>query len=214
MDYLYFDIETIPAQNSATQEWLVADVKAPGNIKDPAKIEAAITERRAEAVGKSSFDGFVGHVCTIGFDMGAGSGVLHAETIEQERGIIEQFFSLIPYQAKLTLVGHNIIGFDIPFLTRRAIVLGIKLPNPACWPRAPRPWDKSVNDTMTMCGGNDMISMDRLCKSLGIPGKDGFDGSMVAEAWASGEHARIMEYCADDVARTKAVHQRFLAAGY
>ena len=63
-------------------------------------------------------------------------------------------------------------------------------------------------------GGRDTVSMDNLCDILGIPGKDGFDGSMVAEAWANGEHAKIAEYCADDVRRTREIHKRFLAVGW
>jgi DNA polymerase elongation subunit (family B) len=214
MDFLYFDIETIPAQADETRDWLVASVKAPGNLKDPAKIEAALAEKRAEAVSKSSFDGLAGHVCTIAWEGPDGEGIAHASDVSQERGVLEAFFRAVPYQARLTLVGHNVLGFDIPFLTRRALVLGVKLPQMACWPRNPRPWDKSVQDTMQMFGGQDMVSLDRACRALGIPGKDGFDGSQVAEAWANGEHERIMEYAADDVRRTRAVHERFLAVGW
>ena len=56
--------------------------------------------------------------------------------------------------------------------------------------------------------------MDDLCDIFGIAGKDDFDGSMVAEAWANGEHAKIAEYCQQDVARTREIHKRFLAVGW
>lgn len=212
MTYLYFDIETIPAQSEDAREYLAAKAKAPANLKDPAKIEAALAEKRKEAAAKSSFDGFFGHVCTIAWDGPDGAGCVHMNDLSQERELLEVFFAQIPYQAKLTLVGHNIIGFDIPFLTRRALVLGVKLPNLACWPRNPRPWEKSVHDTMQMAG--DMVGMDRVCHALGIPGKGDFDGSQVAQAWADGEHEKIAEYCADDVRRTKEMHKRFLAVGW
>lgn len=214
MDYLYFDIETIPAQTDGARKALVEACKAPANLKDPAKIEAALAAKRAEVVAKSSFDGLAGHVCTIAWDGPDGGGIAHATDIAQERGVLEAFFRAIPYQARLVLVGHNVLGFDIPFLNRRALVLGVKLPQPACWPRNPRPWDKGAQDTMQMLGGQDFVSLDRACRAFGIPGKDGFDGSQVAQAWADGEHERIMEYAADDVRRTKAVHERFLEVAW
>ena len=63
-------------------------------------------------------------------------------------------------------------------------------------------------------GGTGRISMDNLCAILGIQGKQGFDGSMVAEAWAKGDHDTIKEYCRDDTYRVREIHKRFLAAGW
>jgi len=89
------------------------------------------------------------------------------------------------------------------------------MPAPTSFPRDPKPWDKAVQDTMIMwAGARDFISMDKLCGILGISGKAGFDGSMVAEAWAKGDHDTIAEYCKDDIYRTREIHKRFLIAGY
>ena len=53
-----------------------------------------------------------------------------------------------------------------------------------------------------------------MCRALGSPGKDGFDGSQIAGAWAAGEFDKIAEYCRDDVDRVKAIHSRFMEIGW
>ena len=63
-------------------------------------------------------------------------------------------------------------------------------------------------------GARGTISQDNLAKALGLSGKGDFDGSMVAEAWANGEHAKIAQYCMADVETVRAIHRRFEAAGF
>lgn len=218
--FVYFDIETLPCQSAAYLDKLRETVKPPATHKKAETIAAWLEENResaaAEAMSKTSFDGGRGHVCTIAWAINDGAPqVMHAATLEQEAAVIAAFFgALDPYHSQ-TLVGHNIARFDMKFLRQRAIVLGIPLPGRTTFPRDPKPWDKSFFDTMSAwAGGTDTVSLDNLCGILGIPGKDGFDGSQVAAAWAAGEHDRISEYCVDDVYRTRAIHQRFLVAGY
>ncbi len=61
-------------------------------------------------------------------------------------------------------------------------------------------------------GAKGTISLDNLCKALGIEGKKGFDGSMVAEAWKNGEFDKVTEYCRDDVVRVREAYKRMLVA--
>ena len=63
-------------------------------------------------------------------------------------------------------------------------------------------------------GGGKTVALDELCDIMGIKGKDGFDGSMVADAWRNGEHAKIAEYCKDDVMRVREIHKRFMAVDW
>jgi len=218
--FVYFDLETIPCQDPAYLDELAQNITPPGNIKKSESIAKWLDENREtaakEALGKTSFDGGRGHICTIAWAKDDSPiHVEHAKTVEDEARILRAFFSDLDDYHSETLVGHNITGFDIGFLRKRAIVLGVKLPTNASLPRDPKPWDKNVHDTMSMwAGGGNRISMDDLCSILGIKGKDGFDGSMVAEAWANGEHDTIAEYCKDDVWRTREIHKRFMAVGW
>jgi hypothetical protein len=112
-------------------------------------------------------------------------------------------------------IGHYISGFDLRFLLNRAIVLGVKLPSALILPRDIKPWSDNVFDTMTAWAGNkDRISQDNLAQALGLAGKGDFDGSMVAEAWANGEHAKIADYCRSDVETVRAIYRKFQAVGY
>lgn len=217
--FIYFDLETIPCQDPTYLEELRKMVKAPSSYKKADSIEKWLAENREtaalDALAKTSFDGGLGHICTIAWAKNDGDiEVRHAQNTAEERHVITDFFAdFDPYHSE-TLVGHNISGFDIGFLRKRAICLGVKLPSATSMPRDPRPWDRTIVDTMTAwAGGRDMISMNDLCEILGIEGKDGFDGSMVAQAWAEGQHKKIAEYCADDVHRTREIHKRFLMAG-
>ncbi len=221
MTFVYFDIETIPAQDDAALERAYAGVKPPANIKKPESIEKWMNENAEaaaiEALGKTSFDGGRGHVCTIAWAIEDGEIMsAHVNDLDNESYAISMFFDAVRSQSRAVLVGHNILGFDIPFLTKRAVVLGVKLPFSSSWPRDPKPWEKSCQDTMIMwAGGRGTVSMNDLCDIFGIPGKgDGMHGSEVAQAWADGRHDEIAEYCREDVMRTREMHRRFIAAGW
>jgi hypothetical protein len=109
-----------------------------------------------------------------------------------------------------TVVGHN-VSFDIRFLWQRAIVLGVEMP--PWFPRQPKPWDRSIFDTMTEWAGvRDTISLDNLAKALGLGGKTGMDGSMVAEAWAAGRVDDVASYCRRDVELVRNIHRKMQLA--
>jgi DNA polymerase elongation subunit (family B) len=215
---IYIDIETIPSQDPALLAQFMAEVKAPAQYKKQDSIDKWLDENREkvarERLAKTSFDPSHGHICTIGFaidDMDVRA--YHADTVADEVLMLEKFFGAINSFHSTTFVGHYISGFDLRFIINRAIILGVKIP--PCIPRDIKPWGKGIFDTMTAWAGTrDTISLDNLCKALGIPGKDGFDGSMVAEAWANGEHEKIAEYCRDDVDRVRQIHAKFEAVGY
>lgn len=217
--YVYFDIETIPTQDPDALAKCREKVTPPGNIKKQETIDLWMAENADKAARKmldeTSFDGGRGHVCTIGWAFNDGPvRVEHAEGTGEEPDILAAFFKALPARDAV-LVGHNIAGFDIPFLLQRGVILGLDLPSDWIFPRDPKPWSKEVFDTMhAWAGARGTVSMNALCGMLGIVGKEDFDGSMVAEAWASGQHEIIAHYCDSDVRRTRAIHQKFLAAGF
>ena len=214
MTYLYLDIETIPAQSPDAVAYLAKSAKVDSRLKDPAKIDAARAEAEQKAISNTSFDGWFGQICCIAFALDDADVVSMSDADHDEVSMISALFSNFSDYHRPVIVGHN-IGFDMRFITRRAILLGVELPPSYLWPRDIKPWSDKIHDTSAMTTDRgEYISLDRLCHAMRIPGKDGFDGSMVAEAWANGEHAKIAEYCADDVRRVRSVHQRFLAAGW
>lgn len=112
------------------------------------------------------------------------------------------------------LVGHN-IAFDRRMIRQRGIILGV--PVHAIFTREVKPWENDiVFDTMLAWTGDHrlVISMDKLCRALGIAGKgsdldDGeyIDGSQVWEFVQRGEIGKVARYCCGDVGRTREIYQ-------
>lgn len=224
MNYLYVDIETIPAQSPETHAAIAENVKPPAQMKKAETIAVWEENDKAQAVkdaiAKSSLDGTYGHICCIGFavnDMQPDSTFLQSYSPEGEATILRDFFIAAdelgrgnPYP--VCVVGHNHIGFDLRFIWQRAIILGVRVPG--WFPRDPKPWDGCVFDTMLAWQPqrDKQISLDRLCRALGVPGKDEVDGSMVAQMWADGKFSEIADYCRADVERTRNVHRKMRVA--
>ena len=60
-------------------------------------------------------------------------------------------------------------------------------------------------------GAGNRISLDKLCKALGLPGKaDDIDGSKVWDFVKAGRIAEVAEYCKDDVRKARACHERIV----
>lgn len=239
---IVFDIETIPVQDpfhiadisasmDADLERALENVRAPANYKDAEKIDAYVSQAREglrqghkeavqAAINKTSFDGGLGQIVCIGWAVNdEPAQVVGVEDLSSasEVGLLETWFR---YLGKLhstsgtrpVLIGHNSNAFDIPFVWKRAMVLGVR--PPVWFPRDPKPWGESTFDTMTQWAGTkDRISMDRLCKILGIEGKG--DGPTGADVWPmvqAGELKEVAAYCMDDVDRTRHIYKRMTFA--
>lgn len=218
------------AELTAEAELAKLSVKAPANYKDQEKIDAYIADKIDELmtgldaaleakVAKTSFDGLYGSIACIGWAFGDGE-VQCTNPNPTEAEIIAEFYAAIESALEVTyhggststplqVCGHNLAGFDLPFLKARSIILGIK-PPPGIW-RAmkAKPWDECLQDTMLLWSSDSQkrVSMDKLCKVLGIQGKDGFDGSMVAATWPT-DPQKVIDYCCDDVSRTRSIYKR------
>ncbi|RPF70466.1 3'-5' exonuclease family protein [Aurantiacibacter spongiae] len=220
MNNIFLDIETIPNQSSEYRDRVRESITAPAQYKKPESIAQWIADHgdaaADEIVAKTSFNPTQGHICTIGFALGDGDvTAVHAESVDGEALVLETFFAALPTMGVNRFIGHYISGFDMRFILCRAIVLGVKLPPSVAFPRDLKPWSQEIFDTMTAwAGARDRISQDDLCQALSLPCKDGFDGSMVAQAWADGEHAKIAEYCKRDVETVRSIFRRFEAVGY
>ena len=241
-DILVIDIETIPCQREDHIQALAGDmladldaalaaVRAPANYKDADKIESYIADARdkattehvgkvATAISKTSFDGGLGQIVCIGWALNDDQPqhmVVSDLSLEQERAMLRDWYGVLrgihsTGGQRPLIIGHNHVAFDLPFLWKRSIVHGVR---PPMWfPRDPKPWGESVFDTMTAwAGARDRISMDRLCRVLGIPGKG--DGPTGADVWPmvqAGKLAEVAQYCEDDVARTRAIYKRLTFA--
>ncbi len=109
--------------------------------------------------------------------------------------------------AKPNFIGHNIAKFDLPFIWKRSVINNVKTCLGVKWMDAKH----GINcfDTMVAWSGfGNKISADNLCKILNIKGKtEGMDGSKVYDTWQV-DPQKVIEYCHDDVALVKEIHER------
>ncbi|HKZ01273.1 MAG TPA: ribonuclease H-like domain-containing protein [Pyrinomonadaceae bacterium] len=111
------------------------------------------------------------------------------------------------------IVGHNILGFDLPFIFQRCLINNI----------AVRPFvDLSgynvsgVFDTMSHWWFGDRrsrVSLDDIAWALGIESSktEQVEGSKVFELYQTGRLAEIREYNLNDVRLTRKVYERMVA---
>lgn len=110
------------------------------------------------------------------------------------------------------LCGHNGKEFDFPWIARRCVVHGIKLPQ-LLDVGGLKPWQVGFIDTMQMWSFGDrknFTSLALLSHILGIPTpKDDISGADVARVyWEERDVERIATYCRKDVVATAQLYLR------
>jgi DNA polymerase elongation subunit (family B) len=131
-----------------------------------------------------------------------------------EPEMLENFAEMLNGRpANLILCGHNAKEFDIPYICRRMLVNGIKLPEQLCI-SGKKPWEICHLDTMEMWKFGDyknFTSLNLLAAIFNIPTpKDDIDGSMVSSVyWVDNQLDRICTYCQKDVVTTAQLLKRF-----
>jgi len=226
-------IEDIAQQANAEAVEAMESIKAPANYKDETKIaEYIITKQNeikanasdviAQKIAKTSLDGAYGQICCIGW-MIDDKSVQHVIGAD-EKAVLAQFYDSIAGAAGIkthdrgvdracNFIGHNMTGFDLRFIWQRSVIHGLR--RPAVIPFNVKPWDERLKDTMLMWNPDrdKKISLDKLCKVLGVKSsKSGdIDGSKIAQAWADGRHQEIADYCMADVVATRECYRRMAA---
>ncbi len=140
-----------------------------------------------------------------------------------EKKILTDFLATVTRIESLNknwcFAGHNIKEFDIPFICRRLVVNGIRIPAYLDFQNM-KPWETNIVDTFQYWRFGDFknyTSLKLLAATLGIPSpKDDIDGSMVGELfWNSDDDQRqinlkrIAVYCQKDVVTTANIILKF-----
>ena len=142
------------------------------------------------------------------------------EPDSSEEELIGRFFDGLE-RFSPDLVSWNGGGFDLPVLQYRALRAGI---------RAERYWETGDSDTafrynnylsrfhwrhmdlmdiLSGFQGRARAPLVEVAALLGLPGKLGFSGAQVWDAWQAGEIVRIRQYCETDVLNTYLIYLRF-----
>lgn len=137
-----------------------------------------------------------------------------------EAELVQRFYDGIEKYSP-DLVSWNGSGFDLPVLTYRALLHGVQ---------AARFWETGeedpsfrynnylsryhwrhtdLMDVLSSFQGRGRASLASMATLLGLPGKLGFDGSQVWEAFQAGNLVGIRRYCETDVLNTWLIWLRF-----
>lgn len=222
MPFLFLDLETLPTERQDVRELLASKITHPATISKPETIAKWNEESRPaaidEAVAKTGLDGTFGRVCVIGWAIDDGPVKTVKSESDEEALLLEftqQLRSDVPAGDlfETCVVGHNVTGFDLRFLTQRFIVNGIRPPAIISRAAQAKPWeDSKVFDTMVQwsgAGAKPGGSLEKLCMALSIESPKGdIDGSKVAAAVAAGRIDDVAAYCARDVEAVRKVWRR------
>ena len=176
-------------------------------------IAAAKEEYEREAMERAALSPLTGEIVAIGYKSEKGS-VHHisAEDFDHtEEELICKFWAKYRSCSRAPIrrmVGHNIFGFDLPFLIRRSWILDIPVPQGVI--DRDRFWNERVFvDTMKkwQCGvyGGDWVKLDTLSQAIGGTGKpEGVTGAMFADliTGSAEEQKQAVEYLENDLLMT------------
>lgn len=209
MNYLVFDIETVPDVEYG-RRLLGLDGLA------DAEVAAAMFAQRRAHTGNDFLPLEQHRIVAIACALRRGDsfklwslGDIHSG----ERELLERFFEGIE-RFTPDLVSWNGGGFDLPVMHYRCLRHGV---------RAARYWEHGDEDSafrynnylsrfhwrhldlMDVLSGFQMrgrASLANVAALLGFPGKMGFDGAQVWDAWRAGNLDGIRRYCETDVLNT------------
>jgi hypothetical protein len=214
---LFLDIETVPATpaySHLNNDWQ--------NLWDK-KAKSLVTENitAADLYDRSAIYAEFGKVVCIG--VGIITGFPHQTSLrlksiagDDEKQLLLEFSDLLKVYFstdKSRLCAHNGKEFDFPFLSRRMLVHGLKLPY-LLDTAGKKPWEVNNLDTMELWKFGDYKSytpLNLLANVLGISSpKDDIDGSQVGNVyWNENNLDRIVIYCRKDVITVMQILLRF-----
>ena len=134
---------------------------------------------------------------------------------EDEKQLLIDFAGLLMRfcnEPDSNICGHNVKEFDIPYIARRMLILGIQLPT-ILNIQGKKPWECKCLDTLEMWKFGDYkhyTSLKLLCAVFGVPTpKDDIDGSQIYQVYYQEKNIkRIALYCEKDVVATMQVFMR------
>ena len=180
-----FDLETVPDEVMIkTRQW--AEYKEKKGIEDD------------QAAALHPVFGRI--VCACAFVDSDFSSISICSPNEKE--IVESFSFFLSKHFDHCLAGHNIKGFDIPFLCHKMLKYGLSFPT-QLQVAGKKPWEINHIDTVELMqfGKGPYISLDQMCLNIGVESpKEGEVNALgVWDAFNAGQYEQIKTYCKADV---------------
>lgn len=207
------DIETIP-NPEAVAMMPEPEVKT-GNLKDPSKIAEKIAEAKREVTEKSALDPLTARVACVSIvnDVGSKTTVLASKSDEGEIDLIQHIMRTLGNE-EIRLVTFNGVGFDLPMIYKRAMILRVDPGNFGAPPLTA--WTKRYStdrhfDLMQIwTGWNGFIKLDLVAGMVLGERKIEFDVTTISALLETEEgRVKVAEYCEKDTRLTWELFKRF-----
>ena len=200
---LFLDIETLPAPGDKIETLKMFHKEA----REKSKLRGSTKKTGSDFdtyFRNTSFQGEFGRIFCIGY------AIDNEETKAfsgEETKILKDFWEVARNADQF--IGHNVMDFDLRFIYKRSVILGVKPTKDLSFARyrnypifdTMREWEK---------WGAQGVSLHRLCVALGLssPKEEGIDGSKVYDYYIAGKRDEIVKYCKRDVEATREVYKR------
>ncbi len=212
---IYLDIETIARPESEIRASLPpfdpSKVSVPGNYKKQETIDAYIADAKAsygnDIIARAALSPRHGRIAII--------GTLNDTLLQSEEHGLNTVWLILSdaiTRRNARIIGFNIKGFDLPFMVRRSLALGIAVP-PSIWrPRERYAWGENVVDLLDVWKGlvgyrsEESCSLASVLSELGLPQKTG-SGADFGKLWETDKVAALA-YNAQDLECERALAER------
>ncbi|MCU4177533.1 3'-5' exonuclease [Carboxylicivirga sp. N1Y90] len=215
-DVLFLDIETVPDQPSFAD--ISPEMQALWDKKS--QYFRNDEESAAEVYGRAGIYAEFGKIVCISVGIIVirdGKRIFRLKSFAgvDEAALLKEFKQMLEHRANASknMCGHNAREFDFPFIARRMLIHGIKLPK-VLDVAGKKPWEVKFLDTLDLWKFGDYkhyTSLNLLTTIFNIPSpKDDIDGSQVAAVFYEERDVdRIARYCEKDVLATAQLFLRF-----
>jgi hypothetical protein len=175
------------------------DPKVPSNYKDPEKIAAFVSEKKAEQITLAALDPDYGRISTFGWstDLDAPLCTISATTMAEEATLLKEFWHQYDTCGG-KCVGYNVLGFDLPYILKRSMVHRLTVAYP---PNLRKFQTEPITDVMAILYGWGIAKgLKVVAKLYGLkPLVEDVCGDEVPNMTPEEE----AQYCASDVKLTK-----------
>ena len=215
---VFFDVESLPVDRDDPL-WL----KLRSRVEVLPEESEEDHEARMEKIYQfTTMNPALGRVWMVGYAIGKAGPVLLVGdgTLEGERQVLETFQEDMSRLDNPWWIGHNIIGFDIPFMQVRALKHGFTGLARQLGRATAKPWNHRYLDTMKLWprtsndrsgwkdGLRGLAKLEVICQVLGIELQTGVMGKDVAAAFAEGDTEGAKEHLRLDIVQLRELFKR------
>lgn len=199
---LVIDIETMANPDAIA---LLPEPSIDARLKDPAKVAEAKAEAKAKQIEKMALSPLTGKIAAVGLYGELGGEVVIADEVT----MLNAAYDAIKTS---TIITYNGKSFDIPFIFKRGIILGLSwatIPEMKLYTDRYKSGAAHIDLMTEFCNYGEYEKLDNLARFILGSGKIEFDFREIPELLKTEEgKAKISEYCLKDCELTYKLAKR------